>query len=265
MKKEPMLMENMTVREVRGALRRTKTVLVPLGVCEQHGYHLPLSTDIHNAYQVSVRVSERTGALVAPVLNYAFSGGELPGTINISPSTMGIVAADICLSLARQGFKNILLIPGHGGTENINALKDSLVLLLRNNPHLKKLNIALAPIWTYSDEWMKASGDGDFHAGYIETSLMLYWAPELVRKKVELDPPELLRHMRRDQDNYLEITKNVDAEEVIPFTRQRPDIKVGVMGDPQKASARLGGKICRQVVDGVSALVKKIEKSSSST
>ncbi len=252
-------MEEMTVSDVREALKKTKTVLVPLGVLEQHGYHLPLSVDIHNARQISMRVSADTGALVAPVLNYAFSGGELPGTINIAPLTMALVVSDICRSLAQQGFKNILLVLGHGGTENIIALKDSLGLFLRSSPHLQKLNLALVPIWEFSREWMNAFDSGDFHAGYVETSLMLYWAPGMVGKKIELDDKNLLRHMTAHQDNYLQSKKNVDDEHVIPFIKQRPDIKVGVMGDPSKANAELGEKICAQIVRGVSALVKKME------
>ncbi len=255
------MMEHMTVKEVRAALKKKRTVIVPLGVLEQHGYHLPLSTDIHNAREVSARVSERTGALVAPVLNYAFSGGELPGTINISPLTMALAVTDICGSLAVQGFRNILLVLGHGGTENLNALRDSLVMFLRNNPKLRKLNLALVPIWKYSSDWMRAFEEGDYHAGYVETSLMLYWAPELVREKIETDEKKLLLHMRKHQDNYLDIKKNIDSEEVVPFVRQRGDIEVGVMGDPYKASREIGKKICEDMVDGICELLEKMEES----
>ena len=195
-------------------------------------------------------------------LNYAFSGGELPGTINISPLTMGLVVTDICQSLARQGFRNILLVLGHGGTENIIVLKESLKLFLRRNPHLKNLNLALVRGGKYSPLSKKAGKEGDFHAGYNETSRMLHWAPELVREKIVLDSREVVEHMMKDQDNYLEITKNVDEEELIPFMRQRPDIKVGVMGNPSKASRELGRKICEQMVDGVAGLVERIEAAS---
>lgn len=44
-KDRPLLMENMTVEDMRRALAATRTVLVPLGVTEQHGYHLPLSEE----------------------------------------------------------------------------------------------------------------------------------------------------------------------------------------------------------------------------
>jgi len=248
------LMEHMTVNEVRQALRRTKTVLVPLGVLEQHGYHLSLNTDIQNACQISRRVSEKTGSLVAPPLNYSFSGGTLPGTINISPQTMSLVVADICQSLAQQGFKNIILILGHGGTENTNALKDVTTLFLRTNPHLKDLVLALVPVWEFS-----AVFKGSFHAGSVETSLMLYWAPEDVRKKIAYDTPRLLKLMRKHQDNYLRITKKVDSEYVIPYMEQRPDIKVGVMGYPEKADVETGRKVCGECVRGITKLIRQIE------
>ena len=79
------LWEFMTVKEMRAALKKTKTVILPVGVIEQHGYHLPLNTDVYNCYELARLASEKTGCLVAPPLTYTFSGGTLPGTININP------------------------------------------------------------------------------------------------------------------------------------------------------------------------------------
>lgn len=255
----PYLMEDMTVNEVRQALRRTKTVLVPLGVVEQHGYHLPLSTDIYNAYQIASRVSQKTGSLVAPPLNYSFSGGTLPGTINISPQTMALVVGDICHSLVEQGFKNVILVLGHGGTENLNALKDITTLFLRRNPQWEDLILALAPVYEFSPTWMRAFRNKDYHAGYIETSLMLYWAPEKVRKEIKLDTSRLVNLMREHQDNYLLITKKVNSKFVVPHLQPRPEIKVGVMGNPADASAELGKKVVDESVRGIVKLIKQIE------
>ena len=255
-----LLMENMTVEEVRKALRKTKTILVPLGVVEQHGYHLPLSTDIHNAYEMSKLVAQKTGSIVAPSLNYSFSGGTLPGTININPQTMSLVVGDICHSLAEQGFKNIILILGHAGTENINALRDTVILLLRKNSQWKDLVLSLVPVWEFSPTWMNAFKKHDFHAAYIETSLMMYWKPELVRKKVVMDRPYLANLMRSHQDNYLVIKKPVDSKYVTPYLKQRPDIKVAVMGDPAGANAKLGEKVANECAAGIAKLIMKIEK-----
>ena len=253
------LMENMTVEEVRKALRRTKTVIVPLGVVEQHGYHLPLSTDIHNAYETAKLVGKQTKSLIAPPLNYSYSGGTLPGTINISPQAMSLVVGDICQSLAEQGFKNIILLLGHAGTENINALKDTVVLFLRRNPKWKDLVLSLVPIWEFSPTWMKAFKKHDFHAAYIETSLMMYWKPELVKKNVTLDVPRVANLMRRRQDNYLIIEKAVESKYVTPYLKQRPDIKVGVMGDPKGANPQTGEKVAGEVVSGIVKLIRQIE------
>ncbi|MBQ4039899.1 MAG: creatininase family protein, partial [Oscillospiraceae bacterium] len=100
-------MVNMTVKDMQQALEKTKTVIIPVGVVEQHGYHLPLSVDIHNAEQPLKRAGERLNAVVAPTVNYCFSGGELTGTVNVSPQVFGLYMMDICCEFVRMGFKNI--------------------------------------------------------------------------------------------------------------------------------------------------------------
>ena len=72
-------MGEMTVKEVREYLEHNQTVILPYGVVEQHGYHLPLSTDTHYAEIPSYELAKRLDCIVAPPLNYCFSGGELPG------------------------------------------------------------------------------------------------------------------------------------------------------------------------------------------
>ena len=80
-------MEEMSVLDMRNAMKKTHTVIIPVGVVEQHGYHLPLSTDIHNSVQLTRMAGEKLNAVVAPSVNYCFSGGTLAGTINVSPNT----------------------------------------------------------------------------------------------------------------------------------------------------------------------------------
>jgi len=108
-------MEAMTVEEVRDGLKETRTVILPVGCVEQHGYHLPLSVDIHNAVEIALRASAQTGCFVAPALSYSFSGGMLPGTINISPQAFSLVLMEICHSLIGQGFGDVAILLGHGG------------------------------------------------------------------------------------------------------------------------------------------------------
>ncbi len=262
MSKQPkaLLMEEMTVEDVRGALSRTRTVLVPLGVTEQHGYHLPLSTDVHNAYETARRVSARTGAVVAPPLWYSYSGGALPGTINVAPQVMALMVSEIVQSLVQQGFRNVVLLLGHAGTENLQALKDLMGLFLARHPELSDVVVALAPVWEFSPTFTKAFEEHDYHAGYIETSLMLHWAPDLVRtERIVQDEPEVAASLREHQDNYQQVERAVDDPHVAPRVTQREDIKVGVMGYPERASAEVGRQVCEEMVAGIVALIEKIE------
>jgi len=258
--RRPLMMEEMTVEDMRAALAATQTVLVPLGVTEQHGYHLPLSVDVHNARRSALRVSVETGAVVAPPLWYSYSGGELPGTINVAPQVMALMVQEIVTGLATQGFRNIVLLLGHAGSENTAAIRDLVTLTQARLSHIEDLVIALAPVWEFSETWMRGFADHDYHAGYIETSLMMHWAPELVRMdRLQQDDDGLAAHMREDPDNYQHVEKLVDHPYIVPRISQRSDIRIGVMGYPEKATAEVGRKVCDEIVAGVSAMIRKIE------
>ena len=159
-------MGEMTVKEIREYLKTNQTIILPYGVVEQHGYHLPLSMDIHNAEVPSYALAEKLGCIVAPPLNYCFSGGQLPGTINVRPTTFCAMVCDIVESLANQGFLNILIFPGHGGTESLDQLRESLRILKWLNPALEKVMIM---ILRRGEFWQRPKEPGmtgsDFHAG----------------------------------------------------------------------------------------------------
>lgn len=257
------VMENMTVMQVREYLRTRKSIIIPIGVIEQHGYHLPLCTDALIATGVAHRIGERIGMLVAPVMYESFSGGGLPGTINISPATMSMVLSDRLVSLAAQGFRNFYLLLGHGGSENSRALKDALQILLRCNPAFENVMIAMMGTWEFDPNgigWKQSVKDGDWHAGWNETSCVMALRPDLVRTEdLELDREDLLKLQIEHPDNYQRAEKPVDDPFVVARMRQRPDIEVGVMGYPQKASAELGVRIIADIVDAASAKILELE------
>ncbi len=257
-----LIWEKMTVREIREALKSTQTVLVPIGVTEQHGYHLAVNTDMHNAWQIATRAAQETGCFVAPMLPYTFSGGELPGTINIDYHLVALLISDILRALSFNGLKNLIIVLGHGGTENAHATREAAELFLRQNPAYADRKVALYNFCEHSEAVSRGFADHDFHAGYVETSLMLYWAPEDVRlNDISLDTPELVKMMREDPDNYQLIEYPLVHPGVIPRVSQRPEIEVGVMGDPSRASAELGAEICADVVRGLVDLIRALEGS----
>ncbi len=254
------IMEFMTVDEIREGLKSTKTTIVPVGVIEQHGYHLPLNVDVYNCYEISKRVSEATGCFVAPPINYSFSGGELPGTFNINPSTLSLYLGDILKSLVIMGMKNIIVLLGHAGSENQIAAGNAIDMFMRLNPEVKDVAFAFMPFTSLSGYVKESFEDKDFHAGYFETSLMLYWHPELVRtNKTVTDNDELMEILREDQDAYQVRYKPVEHEFVYPYIKQNPSIEVGVMGKPEKASKEYGEKVCKDIVERAVEFVKLLD------
>lgn len=260
--KQTRLMEPMTIKDVEEGLRVTQTVILPVGCVEQHGWHLPLSTDIHNAYEIAKRVSAATGCFVAPAMPYSYSGGSLPGTINIAPQTVSAVINDICCSLAQQGFVNIIVALGHGGSENVRGIRDGLDITLRMNPSLANAKVALVSLSSLSPAARECFEQKDFHAGKSETSRMLYWHPELVREERVTDREEIMAMLRADQDAYQTVERPVDHPMVMPRIKQNEGIKIGVLGDPSQASAELGGKIAKEIVAGMVELITLLESAS---
>ena len=154
-------MVDLTVKELRQVLRRTQTALLPVGLCEQHGYHLPLGTDIINAEQFAWRIGERYPCVVAPTLNYSFSGGMLTGTINVHPHLITQLINGIILSLYHQGFRRVGVVMGHGGSEAADAIQESLRLFNWLNPDHPDLQVVYLPVWEFSPTWMEAFSSRD--------------------------------------------------------------------------------------------------------
>lgn len=254
-------MFEMTVRDVEEGLRQTQTIIVPVGILEQHGYHLPLSVDIHNAVELARRASERTGCFVAPPVHYNFSGGSLPGTINISPPVFSLMLMDILQSLVMQGFRRILLLLGHAGSESQAAARDAAHHLQRLRPPVPGLVICVVPFTELSPTIQQAMNDGDYHAGFYETSLMLYWKPEMVRLDLAaMDEPSVAEMMRRDPDAYAIAEKRTASPFEVPRVFQDPRIRVGVMGDYTGASAEVGEKIAGECVDALESIIRLMEE-----
>ena len=257
------VMEEMTVKQVREYLGRSKSILIPVGVTEQHGYHLPLCTDALIATHLARQAGQRLGMLVAPTLTQCFSGGALPGTINISPAVMSLAMGDMLVSLVNQGFRNCYLFLCHGGSENARALQDALRLLLRNNPAFHDVLLAVLPVWRMCSAdfgWGRALAEHDWHAGWLETSQVMDLAPHLVRMdELKLDAEPLLSQMREHPDNYQQAEKIVDDPAVVARLTQRPEMQVGVMGDPQRASAELGRQVNQEIVKTLVARIRRID------
>ncbi len=256
--------QKMTVKQIREALEDTPTVLIPVGCTEQHGYHLTTDTDNHNAWQVSVRAAERTGCFVAPLLPYNFSGGELPGTLNINPNVLSMMIAEILRSLAFHGLENLILVLGHGGTESVAAIRLGAGHFVRDFPGYADRRVAVHCFFETSPMFRRSyEQERDYHSGNFETSLMLYWAPgEVLADEMTTDREAVLQMMLDNPDAYQVFSKPVEHPSVTARVAQHPQIEVGVMGDPFKATAEFGKRLCDEAVAGLAELINAMEAAS---
>lgn len=111
--------------DIQEYLREKDTVLVPVASLEQHGRHLPLSTDTITALEVSRRAAERAEVLYTPVMWAGYSPqhlghvGEGLGTITLRASTFQAVCHDIARSLIHHGFNRLVFVAGHGSNVKV--------------------------------------------------------------------------------------------------------------------------------------------------
>lgn len=236
-----MILEEMTMPQVEAGLRTCKTVYIPFGSLEEHGSHLPLSTDTIQAYEVGKRAAQQIPLFVAPPIPYGNcrSTNQHPGTISISTSTLKGLLKDLVCSFYRQGFRNVIVLTGHAGGAHRMALQDAGEKLLEELPELR---IAVVTEYELAKEQGRGVVEtpGDAHAGEIETSRIMHSHPHLVQGTSPEEYPAfpvgiLVRDKRRYWPN-------------------------GVWGDPSKASAAKGARLEQLVVGKVVELVQLLEE-----
>ena len=116
MKPATVFLGEMTDPEVRAALERTQTIIVPTGSTEQHGPHGPLLTDAIIPTEVARRVAPNASARSsAPPINYALSYPHVgfTGVVHIRVPTFMSLIEDLCASFASIGFTRIVFLNGH--------------------------------------------------------------------------------------------------------------------------------------------------------
>ena len=235
-----MLIEDMTMDEFSAGLEVCRTAYLPFGSVEEHGSHLPLSTDTIEAYEVGKRAAERIPLFVAPPIHYGScrSTSRHPGTISIGTATLKGLLKDIVRSLYGHGIRNFIALTGHAGGSHRMALLDAGEELIAE---IAEINIAVVTEYDLAKEAGAhlIETRGDAHAGEIETSRILHSHPHLVKGIGTAEYPSFPTGILvRDKRGFW---------------------PGGVWGDPTKASAEKGRLLESLVADKVVELVKALE------
>lgn len=174
-------LNQMTWPQVKEQIEKMPVALVPVGATEQHGMHLPLGTDIFLAEKLAEQVSERTGALVYPSVNFGYSWvwRDRVGTVSLRQPILQEVLKDVVHSVERYGIRLIVFINGH---EANSATLKYAVREVQDETAVKVLGM-FYPGWqkVYQDCLESPTWGGMFHACEFETSLMLAAREELVK------------------------------------------------------------------------------------
>jgi len=213
---------------LRKSIKKKKQVaVIPIGSIEQHGPHLPISTDSDIVTEVAKRLSEMKGYLLLPTITCGVSFEHAPFfNLSIRESTLRNVLIDLCISLSDNNIKTIFIINGHHGNQkSINNIDVKLKKLSKN-----KLKVFPLSYWHF----MKREFD---HAGFVETSLMLAISKNVKMKLAKkglitdgMTKQEIKTLGKLANQSFPEATKN------------------GIWGDPTKATKQDGKTILAEIL-----------------
>lgn len=164
---------------VKAVAQAGRICVIPLGIIEKHGPHLPLGTDLIVAREIAFRAAEKEYVLIFPpyYVGQIFEARHQPGTIAYSNELMWKMLEETCNELSRNGIKKIILLNGHGGNNSfleyfcqsqLMTPKDYVVVLFQSgaDPVADKEIRSLK----------KTKTDG--HAGEEETSMFYFVRPD---------------------------------------------------------------------------------------
>jgi creatinine amidohydrolase len=211
----------------KSIIKKKQVAVIPVGSIEQHGAHLPVSTDSDIVTEVAKRISEKNGYLLLPTLSYGVSFEHAPFfNLSIRESTLRTILTDLCLSLLANNIKTIFVINGHHG--NLKAIKNLDIRLKKKSKN--RLKVFSLSYWHF----MQREFD---HAGFVETSLMLAISKDvkmkLARKGLVTDgmtKQEIVKIGKLANQSFPKATKN------------------GIWGDPRRATKKDGRTILAEII-----------------
>lgn len=232
-------LEHLNWKDAEVLLTAETVVVIPIGAqSKEHGYHLPLNNDFLMAEYLKHAVVKRLPVLIAPTINYSFypDMAEYPGSVSLKIETASAMFIDIVKSFARFGPRHFYFL--NTGISTIRPLKAAAEELARDQIVVTYTDLRIL-LKSTRDEVEEQ--EGGTHADEIETSIMLFIAPEIVRMDKAIcdfhDAPGPLSRERRPDSAY------------------SPS---GAWGDPTLASKEKGEQLVKALVDGIANDINRL-------
>jgi len=216
------------------------SAILPLGSTEQHGDHLPFSTDTLIAEHISNIISQKAKMILLPSIFYGVSYEHHPFfNISLDYNVLVDLISNVSYSLSKQGIKRVFVINGHHG---------NLGLLQYVGQNLSSKYDIGSNFFYFINYWQMLDQKFD-HAGEIETSLMLAINPDLVN--MELSKQGFDTKDERNEDLFkkgLNMSIN-NPGNFVKFTKN------GIWGNPQKSSIEQGQEMLTQIIERILEVV----------
>ncbi|MDY7009796.1 MAG: creatininase family protein [Planctomycetota bacterium] len=227
-----------------------RTCVLPMGVLERHGPHLPLGTDMLDAHYVADQAARREPAVVFPqwFLGQIYEGKCFPGTIAIPPKLLLEVMLSVIDEIGRNGFTRIILYNGHGGNDSLVKFlcqcqlaeeKPYQVYSLYYDAGLSEedRDRLAREVWTTEDH----------HAGESETSLIMAHRPDLVKTEALAGQiGEALGRLDHVKPGY----------SALGWYANYPE---HYAGDARKASSEKGKVFAEAMIDGLTRFIRTVK------
>lgn len=246
-----MILEHLSWPEVKAANLAHKIVILPLGAFEQHGPHLPFTTDtdLVTAVGLGLESQQPDEILLLPTLWLGHSTHHLafPGTLSAHQMPYIQIIIELCGSIVSMGATKVFLLNGHGGNDI--PVRAALRELKSLYP---KVFFVFASYWSLAVKTIREVRESELggigHACELETSLMLHLHPE--RVKMEMAKP--------DGPGHSDIYRTVDMQfgRPIYFVSEFEEVSTnGAIGRPDLASAAKGKRFFDGIVAEVAAFI----------
>lgn len=211
--------------------------IIGIGAIEQHGRHLPITTDWTQVCAISELVAEAFDALLLPAIPYSMSEchGLMPGVVYLKPETLSEVVIDIAHSIREQGIPILVILNGHGGNF---ILEPSIEKINREYPDY----LVLMPpeVWAPAEggEAIFETFGAGIHAEEMETSMQLYLNPQFVKEFRDDHPSSIGR-------------------EFLDYTTMSKINPMGIWGMPSYGRAEKGEKAIKASADSVVHFIER--------
>jgi creatinine amidohydrolase len=172
--------EELTAADFKDAITRAQgTCLLPIGIMEKHGPHLPIGNDLLNVRYASLNAAQQEYAVVFPEYYFGqiFEAKHEPGTVAYSRTLQLQLLQETTDEMARNGCKKVIIVNGHGGNPNLlNFFAQSQL----EAPHDYVVYVQGLARSGPGEPQHKSNRAGDQHAGESETSMSMIARPDLV-------------------------------------------------------------------------------------